>query len=528
MSRAQRTSPHGRWRRVHRRPFRLDVDALVTGSAAAIGTDDVTSWLERLDRAVVDAPDEHGRARLVFARAWAALGTRPTSSVLDDADDAAAAFDALGDARNAGRAAAFAAGTAADLGDVDGALDRSVDALVAVESAGDDEVAADVLDEVATVLQRLGAHDRAIELHERAGAAARRAGSRWRVDRSARSQTECLLAAARLDALTGVAGDGAAVRLHRAEGAARELAAVGGSEAATSEGARLLADVLCEMDRGEEAWLMLLTAAVPDVATEPEAYAAHLVIEARCLRRLGQATRAVALLDEALSLDVLPAAEGDALLALDERSRARHDAGDLDGALADVRTVMARVWARQRNLAGRAVDRLGPRVEAELERRHVSRSAEVDPLTEAGNRLALERRLDRSGDRPTVAVVAVDLDGFGALNEVHGRDVGDEVLARVAGLLRLEVRDGDLVARTGGDQFVLVLDGTDLDVARAVAERIRRRVATHGWDALGADLAPSVSVGVAAGAGRDARRVAQRADLALYDVVRRGGERAAS
>lgn len=515
---------------MHRRPARPDVDALARGATGAIGTDDVGAWLDRLDRAAADldeAGDAHGRARLLLTRAVAALGVRATPAVLTDADEAASVFDGLGDARNTARAAAFAAATAADLGDLDGALDRVVRALVAVDRAGDDEIAADVLDELATVLQRLSAYDRAIELHERSAAAARRIGSRPRVDRSTRGQVECLLAGVRLGRVTGAADDHAGA-LHRAEGLARELAAAGGSGPALDDGARLLADVLCELDRGEEAWLTLLSATVPDARTDPEAYAAHLVVEARCLRRLGQPARAVTLLDEALALGVLPPAEGDALLLVEERSHARHDAGDPDGAVDDLRAVLALVWDRHRRQAGRAVDRVGARAEAEMERRHQARSAEVDPLTEVGNRLALDRRLERSGDRPTVAVVAVDVDGFGALNDAFGREVGDEVLARVAALLRLEVRDADLVARTGGDQFVLVLDGLDADAAKGIADRVGRRVAGHDWSWLAADLAPTVSTGVAAGAGRDARRLVQRADLALYDAVRRGDERAAS
>lgn len=510
---------------MQRRPNRPDVDALVAAAYGAAGTDRAAEWVVRIDQALLDVVEEHDRARLLLARATAGSAERPQPSTMADVAAAAAVFDALGDRRGLAYAAAFGAALTVGLDDIGATVDQVVRALVAVEQVHDDEVASDVLDELGSVLHRIAADERAVELHERAGSAARRSGSRWRVERSARNQVDGLLAAVRLARIVGDADDGGA-RLVRAEGLARELGSTADTDHFLDEGPRLLADVLCELGRPEEAWLTLLAAPLPEPDTW--AYAARLVVEARCLRLLGQPARALAALDEVVALDVLPTDDTERLFVLHERSSLRHEMGDAGGALVDARAATAIVWRRLNRQTAHAVDRVGALAEAEMNRRHLSRSAEVDPLTDVGNRLALERRLDRSGDRPTMAVLAIDVDALAAVNHQHGRAVGDEALAALAALLRLEVRDGDLVARTAGDEFVLVLDGLDLAAADAIAERIRRRVADHDWSPYAAGLRLDVSVGTAAGAGRDARRLVQRADLSLYEAKRVGADRAAS
>ncbi len=496
----------------------------MAGAHEAVG-DDVPVWLERLDHALADVADEHDRARLLLARAAVGARHRSLTITMADADEAAARFDGLGDARGVARAVAFAASVTVELDDVTATLDHLVRALVALEQVHDDETVGDVLNELGIVLHRVGAYERALELYERAGAAARRQGSRWRVERSTHNQIESLLACARLARLVGAPGDHEH-RLVRAEGLARELGSSVDTEHYVVEGPRMLADVLCELDRPEEAWLTLLTAPVPDPDTY--AYAARLSVEARCLRRLGQAERALAALDAAIALGTVVPEEAEGLFLLEERAQVRRQTGDLVGAFDDMRATMALVWQRQVRQSALAVDRLGALVEAEMGRRHLSRSAEIDPLTDVGNRLALDRRIERSGDRPTVAVLAVDLDGLADVNGRHGQAVGDEVLAAVASLLRIEVRDGDLVARTGGDEFVLLLDGLDDGAARSIAERIERRVSGNDWTTYTPGLAVTVSVGAVAGPGRDARRLVQRADVALYEAKRRAVDRAAS
>jgi two-component system cell cycle response regulator len=128
----------------------------------------------------------------------------------------------------------------------------------------------------------------------------------------------------------------------------------------------------------------------------------------------------------------------------------------------------------------------------------------TDPLTQTHNRRALMERLTEELERARryslqLSVLMVDLDHFKAVNDSYGHVVGDEVLRGVSKILQREARAVDVVARFGGEEFVLVLPETGEDGAVALAERIRTRVAEtppvpggeYGW------LRVTVSLGVA-------------------------------
>ena len=162
------------------------------------------------------------------------------------------------------------------------------------------------------------------------------------------------------------------------------------------------------------------------------------------------------------------------------------------------------------------------RLEAELEHQALH-----DPLTTLGNRILLQRRLeaevahdDRFGH---VSVLLLDLDGFKHVNDTHGHAVGDEVLRVVAARLRRLTRPNDTLARTGGDEFVLLCPGTDEGAAVRIAQRI--------IDAIRAPLTVGdvvvqlgASVGVAHQDGHlaDADSLLIEADRAMYAAKRAG------
>jgi diguanylate cyclase (GGDEF)-like protein len=162
--------------------------------------------------------------------------------------------------------------------------------------------------------------------------------------------------------------------------------------------------------------------------------------------------------------------------------------------------------------------------------------AERDALTGLPNRRALAevlpRRLDeaRAQGRP-VAVLFVDLDRFKAVNDRHGHAVGDAVLVEAARRLSEHLRGGELAARHGGEEFVLLLPGADLAQATAAAERLREEIANTPFTTAVGPLAVTASFGVASavpGTGRRALGPAEllaRADAAMYRAKQAGRNR---
>lgn len=140
----------------------------------------------------------------------------------------------------------------------------------------------------------------------------------------------------------------------------------------------------------------------------------------------------------------------------------------------------------------------------------------TDPLTGAGNRRALDDRLARM-PRIRFALVAIDVDDLKKVNDAHGHGAGDDMLAKLAAVLAAELRPSDVLARTGGDEFVALLVDCDAGGAVELGKRLQHATAQihFAWGS------PSISVGSAAGAAGDPpQAVAEAADLALYAAKR--------
>jgi diguanylate cyclase (GGDEF)-like protein len=156
--------------------------------------------------------------------------------------------------------------------------------------------------------------------------------------------------------------------------------------------------------------------------------------------------------------------------------------------------------------------------------RIVEHQARVDGLTGLPNRrqcedvLAAElARAERFGG--SLAVVIADLDDFKALNDRYGHAAGDAALCEFAAVLRDSVRDVDLACRWGGEEFVLVLPGTDGAGAASVAERVRENLRERSLDFTS-------SFGVASFAETSSgAELVRRADAALYRAKRAGKDR---
>ena len=158
--------------------------------------------------------------------------------------------------------------------------------------------------------------------------------------------------------------------------------------------------------------------------------------------------------------------------------------------------------------------------------RHRSRH---DGLTGLLNRRAVEesieaqiRRSRRNGE--AFSVLMLDLDHFKSINDRFGHAVGDRALKHVAGLLKAGAREVDGIARIGGEEFAAVMPGASLEAARAVAERLRERLAAHPLQLDDGPMHVTASIGVAQWADRteDLSRLFVRADAALYIAKQQG------
>jgi diguanylate cyclase (GGDEF)-like protein len=140
-------------------------------------------------------------------------------------------------------------------------------------------------------------------------------------------------------------------------------------------------------------------------------------------------------------------------------------------------------------------------------------------------RLAVEiARCARSG-RP-LALAVFDLDHFKAINDRHGHPAGDEVIRSFGTRLQAALRQPDLSARRGGEEFAVFFPETDAETARAVCERVRRMVADDPVPWESGEIPISVSAGVAAWEpGDTSETLVARADAALYRAKDAGRNR---
>ncbi|WP_052063300.1 GGDEF domain-containing protein [Nitrincola sp. A-D6] len=159
--------------------------------------------------------------------------------------------------------------------------------------------------------------------------------------------------------------------------------------------------------------------------------------------------------------------------------------------------------------------------------------AYFDSLTQLPNRRLFHDRLEQAvtaskRSNRYGALLYLDLDGFKLLNDTHGHDAGDHMLIEVAHRLRTSLREGDTVARIGGDEFVMILERLAMSEAGAaqfaqeVGEKLKRAIALS-FDPEGVELQCSVSIGIRMfGPTSHVDDLLKQADQALYQAKRAG------
>lgn len=159
------------------------------------------------------------------------------------------------------------------------------------------------------------------------------------------------------------------------------------------------------------------------------------------------------------------------------------------------------------------------------QRQKLIQFATKDPLTGAGNRRHLDNKLNDvvNGHKRTgtsASMLLLDLDHLKKVNDRHGHVVGDQILKRITEIINLRIRVTDSLYRIGGDEFVVILEGQDVDHAAHLAEQVRTLVKENE---LASDQLVTVSVGVAElKADESAKDWLRRADEALYGAKRDG------
>jgi diguanylate cyclase (GGDEF)-like protein len=163
-------------------------------------------------------------------------------------------------------------------------------------------------------------------------------------------------------------------------------------------------------------------------------------------------------------------------------------------------------------------------------RNEVADLALLDDLTGVGNRRHLVQRLteecarsERSGQ--PFALLVIDLDGFKAINDTHGHAAGDACLQHFTLMAQTRLRPGDLLARTGGDEFCIVLPSSTLREGAMIARRVLEVCRMDAEQCVGSDIPIAVSIGVAQWnreIGPFPDRLIAAADHALYDAKKGG------
>ncbi len=192
---------------------------------------------------------------------------------------------------------------------------------------------------------------------------------------------------------------------------------------------------------------------------------------------------------------------------------------DLDSQLLLLQTRQENILLRQKN-------------SADTELLQSLRNATLqDPLTGASNRRHLDQEMPLmflrciEENRP-FTVLMVDLDHFKRINDQFGHSAGDHVIRSTAAILLQSCRGGDLVARFGGEEFVLLLPGAAGTTALEVAERMRKRIENYDWQQFHLDLKVTCSIGIAEmNEEVNATELLNFADQALYQAKEKGRNR---
>lgn len=169
---------------------------------------------------------------------------------------------------------------------------------------------------------------------------------------------------------------------------------------------------------------------------------------------------------------------------------------------------------------------------------HISHLAHTDPLTQLPNRRLISMHLEKclaGAVRHNVrgAILLLDLDGFKAINDLHGHDAGDRVLIEVASRLKLHTRTEDVIGRIGGDEFIILIQhlNTDDQIARNTVYMVAKKIVDSinepiDFDGRALSVSASIGIRLLKPEEMDTTSIFRDADAAMYHAKQAGKSRA--
>jgi len=151
--------------------------------------------------------------------------------------------------------------------------------------------------------------------------------------------------------------------------------------------------------------------------------------------------------------------------------------------------------------------------------------ARNDPLTGLPNRRRLAEFLKQLESSPFCFLI-IDIDFFKKINDTYGHDVGDEILQQLATILKESIRETDLAARIGGEEFCIVFPNTNIDISTSLADKLRQTIAARAFHTQGGSIDVTISIGISGHTGSMSHSATfKAADQALYLSKKHGRNR---
>jgi diguanylate cyclase (GGDEF)-like protein len=165
-------------------------------------------------------------------------------------------------------------------------------------------------------------------------------------------------------------------------------------------------------------------------------------------------------------------------------------------------------------------------------REHLEQEILIDPLTGISNRRVIERHIKKELNRyrrcrEVFSLIFIDIDDFKEVNDTYGHGVGDKCIQSLVKRIKQVMRGNDLIARYGGDEFIILLTGTEAKAAETVANKLSNAISKTCFIYKNSEIQITVSIGVTQVVDTDdsPESILSRADSALYEAKNRGRDR---